>query len=123
MNKELVISLIFYMGNKKKLIKRGLTELFPKDINFLFNITATYNEKNGWSVADEDDLYELCEGLDRKGVKFGLSNVFENKGIKNDKLISWCNEKGWNVYTFDKFTYMACGKGNSNAKEVFITNY
>ena len=87
------------------------------------NTTATYNEKNGWSEVDEDDLYKLCEELDRKGVRFGLSNVFKNKGVTNDKLISWCNEKGWNVYTFDKFTYTACGKGNSNAKEVFITNY
>ena len=87
------------------------------------NSTATYNEKNGWSEADEDDLYKLCEELNDKGIRFGLSNVFENKGVINHKLINWCNEKGWNIYTFDKFTYMACGKGNSNAKEVFITNY
>ena len=87
------------------------------------NTTATYNENNGWNEKDEDDLYSLCEELHRKGIKFGLSNVFENKGIKNDKLISWCEQNNWNVYTFDKFTYMACGKGNSNAKEVFITNY
>ena len=87
------------------------------------NTTATYNENNGWNEKDEDDLYSLCEELHRKGIKFGLSNVFENKGIKNDKLINWCEKNNWNVYTFDKFTYMACGKGNSNAKEVFITNY
>ena len=52
-----------------------------------------------------------------------MSNVFINKGKTNDKLIEWCNENKWNVYTFDKFTYMACGKGNSNAKEVFIKTY
>ena len=68
-------------------------------------------------------MYKLCENLHKKGIKFGLSNVFENKGIKNDKLINWCEKNNWNVHTFDKFTYMACGKGNSNAKEVFITNY
>lgn len=87
------------------------------------NTTATYNENNGWNEKDEDDLYNLCEELHSKGIKFGLSNVFENKGIKNDKLINWCEKNNWNVYTFDKFTYVACGKGNSNAKEVFITNY
>ena len=87
------------------------------------NTTATYNENNGWNEKDEDDLYNLCEELHSKGIKFGLSNVFENKGIKNDKLINWCEKNNWNVYTFDKFTYAACGKGNSNAKEVFITNY
>ena len=52
-----------------------------------------------------------------------MSNVFENKEIVNDKLIEWIESRDYNVYTFDKFTYMACGKGNSNAKEVLITNY
>ena len=87
------------------------------------NTTATYNENNGWCESDEEELYKLCENLHKRGIKFGLSNVFENKGIKNNKLINWCEKNNWNVYTFDKFTYMACGKGNSNAKEVFITNY
>ena len=43
--------------------------------------------------------------------------------VENTKIIEWCNKNNWNVYTFDKFSYMACGKGNSNAKEVFIRNY
>ena len=30
--KEVKISPIFYMGNKKKLIKKGLVELFPEPI-------------------------------------------------------------------------------------------
>ena len=87
------------------------------------NTTATYNENCGWTENDEDDLYKLCEKLNEKGVKFGLSGVFSNKGIVNDKLIKWCEENKWNVYTFDKFSYMACGKGNSNATEVFIRNF
>ena len=87
------------------------------------NTTATYNENNGWTEKDEDDLYDMCEKLNKKSVKFGLSNVFENKGVKNEKLIKWCEDNNWNVYAFDKFSYTACGKGNSNAKEVFITNY
>ena len=100
----------------------GVNDFVYLDPPYL-NTTATYNENNGWNEKDEDDLYNLCEELHSKGIKFGLSNVFENKGIKNDKLINWCEKNNWNVYTFDKFTYMACGKGNSNAKEVFITNY
>lgn len=87
------------------------------------NTTATYNENDGWTSTDELALYELCEELNERGISFGMSNVFENKGIKNEQLIKWCDKCGWNVYTFDKFSYMACGKGNSNAKEVFITNY
>lgn len=87
------------------------------------NTTAVYNENEGWSLKDEDDLYNLCEKLDSKNIKFGLSNVFSNKGIENTKIIKWCDKNNWNVYTFDKVSYSACGKGNSNAKEVFITNY
>ena len=87
------------------------------------NTTATYNENSGWNVQDENDLYELCEKLNDKHINFGLSNVFENKGIKNEKIIKWCEDKNWKEYHFDKHTYKACGKGNSNAKEVFITNY
>ena len=85
--------------------------------------TATYNENGGWTIKDEQDLYNICEELDSNGIKFGMSNVFMNKGKTNDKLIEWCNKNKWNVYTFDKFTYTACGKGNSNGKEVFIKNY
>ena len=68
-------------------------------------------------------LFSLCEQLNSKGKKFGMSNVFENKGIINQHLIDWCNKNNFKVYTFDKHTYMACGKGNSNSKEVYICNY
>ena len=101
--------------------------LTTKDFIYLdppyFNTTATYNENGGWSEKDEDDLYEFCENLNTRGVRFAMSNVYENKNIKNEKLINWVNKMGWNVYTFDGFTYMACGIGNSDAKEVLITNY
>lgn len=88
-----------------------------------FNTTATYNENGGWSEKDEDDLYEFCKNLNTMGIKFAMSNVFSNKNIKNEKLIAWVNKMGWNVFTFDGFTYTACGRGNSDAKEVLITNY
>ena len=129
-----------YISNGTKFFKRDnvkinngdfqkicVEELNKDDFVYLdppyFNTTATYNENNGWSEDDENALYSLCERLNENKIKFGISNVFENKNIKNQKLIDWCNKNKWNIYTFDKFTYMACGKGNSNAKEVFITNY
>lgn len=105
----------------------NISELNENDFVYLdppyLNTTAVYNENGGWSEKDEDDLYEVCEKLNKNGIKFGLSNVFSNKNIENTKLIDWCNKNNWNVYAFDKISYSACGKGNSNAKEVFITNY
>ena len=129
-----------YISNGTKFFKRDnvkinngdfqklcVEELNKDDFVYLdppyFNTTATYNENNGWSEDDENTLYSLCERLNENEIKFGISNVFENKNTKNQKLLDWCDKNKWNVYTFDKFTYMACGKGNSNAKEVFITNY
>lgn len=132
-NKEYIIngSKFFKQDNVKinngDFKKLGVEKLNKDDFVYLdppyFNTTATYNENNGWTEDDENALYSICERLNKHGVKFGMSNVFKNKGIKNQKLIDWCEKNNWNVYTFDKFTYMACGKGNSNAKEVFITNY
>ena len=87
------------------------------------NATATYNENNAWNEKDEDDLYVLCDELTEKNIRFAMSNVFKNKGVINDKLITWVSDKRFNVYTFNKFSYMACGKGNSDATEVLITNY
>lgn len=105
----------------------SIDTITTKDFVYLdppyFNTTATYNEQSKWSEDDENDLYNFCENLTKRNIKWGMSNVFENKGISNLKIINWCNKNNFNVYTFDRFTYMACGKGNSNAKEVLITNY
>lgn len=87
------------------------------------NTTATYNENNGWGIEKENELYDFCTQLDKLNIKFGMSNIFSQRGTDNSTLINWCNKNNWNVYTFDSHTYWACGKGNSNAKEVFITNY
>ena len=88
-----------------------------------FNTTATYNENGGWQMKEEIDLLKLCENLNEHNIKWGMSNVFKCKGKENSHLIDWCNENNWNVYYFDKFSYMACGKGNSEAQEVYICNY
>ena len=107
--------------------KLPISKLHQNDFVYIdppyLNTTATYNENNGWNQDDELSLYNFCESLNQANIKWGLSNVFENKGQSNISLIQWCEQNYWNIYTFDKFTYMACGKGNSQAKEVFICNY
>lgn len=102
-----------------KLNKNDFVYLDPPYLN----TTATYNENGGWNISDEYTLYDFCERLSAKNIKWGISNIFENKGAINQPLIGWCNKNNLKVYTFDKFTYMACGKGNSNAQEVYICNY
>lgn len=107
--------------------KLPISKLHQNDFVYIdppyLNTTAIYNENNGWSLDDELSLYKFCESLNQASIKWGLSNVFENKGKTNDRLVQWCEQNNWNVFAFNKFTYMACGKGNSQAKEVFICNY
>lgn len=104
-------------------------ELYNDDGDFVYldppylDTTATYNENGGWTMEDEKDLHDFCDKLTELGIKWGMSNVYENKGIVNNQLKEWQESKDYNVHYFDDFTYCSCGKGNSNSKEVFITNY
>lgn len=53
---------------------------------------ATYNEQAGWTENDEKDLLNYLEELDKKGIRFALSNVLESKGKKNAILSEWINQ-------------------------------
>ena len=89
------------------------------------NTLAIYNEKRafgGWTIESDYELFDILEDLDMKGVKWGMSNVFVNKGNVNEHLIKWCEENNWYVYHLNK-TYSALGKGNANSDEVYICNY
>ena len=89
------------------------------------NTLAIYNEKRafgGWTVDDDFKLFSELERLDKLGVKWGLSNVFENKGVRNEHLIEWCKKNNWSVHHLN-FTYSSLGKGNANSDEVYICNY
>lgn len=87
------------------------------------NTLAIYNEQQGWGIKNDLELFKLCEGLTNRGIKWGMSNVFENKGNVNQHLIDWTVKNGYNVHFFDGFNYVSCGKGNAKTVEVFITNY
>lgn len=85
---------------------------------------ASYNENGGWGEQAERDLLAKLDTLDKAGVKFGLSNVFESKGKETIILKEWA--KGYKVHYLDH-TYSNCSyhKKDKQSKdiEVFITNY
>lgn len=85
---------------------------------------ASYNENGGWGEQAERDLLAKLDTLDKAGVKFGLSNVFESKGKENIILKEWA--KGYTVHYLDH-TYSNCSyhKKDKQSKDIeaFITNY
>lgn len=106
-----------------------LDDLTEKDFVYLdppyLNTTAVYNEKKafgGWCIDDDYRLFSLLETLNKKGIRWGMSNVFENRGTTNEHLKEWCEQKGWYVYHLNR-NYNPFSRGNSNNDEVYITNY
>ncbi len=89
---------------------------------------ATYNEQGGWNEKDEEALLTFLDELNRRSIKFALSNVLENKGKENSILINWLAE---NVnkcktiylnYNYSNSNYQTKDK-TSSSKEVLIINY
>lgn len=87
---------------------------------------ATYNEQAGWTEDDERDLLVYLENLDKKGIRFALSNVLESKGKKNEILLSWIKKhKKFKVIPLD-YNYLNSNyhtKRDGVTKEVLVVNY
>ena len=71
---------------------------------------------NGWNETEEIRLLKYLEKLNKKGVKFMLSNVLEHKNQKNNLLIDWINKNGFKVIEYD-------GKARKNRNEIIVVNY
>lgn len=87
---------------------------------------ATYNEQNGWTEKDEYDLLNYLEELDKRGIRFALSNVLESKGRKNMILADWIrkHEKFKAIeldYDYSNSNYHTRREGVT--KEVLVVNY
>ncbi|EJT5937178.1 DNA adenine methylase [Clostridium perfringens] len=91
--------------------------------------TGNYNDGKrgfkGWGQQDDIDLMNLCDRLNQQGTRFAMSNVFENKGNVNTKLIEWA--KKYNVHylnnSYNNSNYQSKDKGKNTTVEVVITNY
>ncbi len=88
---------------------------------------ATYNEQNGWNEKDEMDLLNFLNGLDRRGIRFALSNVLHSKGKENRILLDWIDkQQKYRIHFLDfhyaNSNYQTKDKTRSSC-EVLITNY
>lgn len=93
-----------------------------------FITTGSYNDgKRGfgdWKEEDENDLLLFLDSLNKKGIKFALSNVLIHKGQKNEILEKW--SKQYNVHiistNYNNSNYHSKAK-EFDTVEVLITNY
>ena len=83
-------------------------------------ITASeYNKR--WDQKAEADLLGMIDDLDKKGIKFALSNVTHYNGSKNDLLIDWM--KKYKTHKIESNYISYHNNGKKQIKEVLITNY
>ncbi|PHI09211.1 DNA adenine methylase [Fusobacterium polymorphum] len=88
--------------------------------------TAGYNENGMWTDKEEKDLLNFLKELNKKGLKFALSNVLESKNKENKILKDWILEN--NFYCnylkkdYSNSNYQRKAK-NSISVEVLVTNY
>lgn len=94
--------------------------------------TGTYNDGkrgfNGWGENEEISLLEVLDALDKKGVRFALSNVLEHKGKRNDLLYDWIKKSPqYHVihldYNYSNSNYQTLNRTTTSSTEVLITNY
>lgn len=81
--------------------------------------TSTYI----WNEDNEKELLALLDKLDKKGVKFAVSNVFKHKKCLNDILIQW--SKKYKVHRLQRnYSRLTRGKQDDTySTEVLVVNY
>lgn len=125
----------FFSNINVQLNKRGFKELLKKanTNDFIYldppysNTNATYNSKNGdndgWSIEKDYELFGELDTLNEKGVKFGMSNVYEHNEKTNQHLMDWVNKNNYKVHLFDGFGYSCIGRKKTKTIEVYVYNY
>ena len=89
-----------------------------------YDLTAgSYNDGkrgfNGWDKNMEAELFAFADDLNRAGIPFMLSYVIEHKGVTNQELLTWINERNYRVIQLGGII----GISGSRRKEVLIVNY
>ncbi|MFC1649569.1 DNA adenine methylase [Patescibacteria group bacterium] len=82
----------------------------------------------GWSKKEETKLLEKLNMLNKKSVRFALSNVLEHKGKSNDILKEWLKKNTKYLvhhldHNYSNSNYHTKNKDMNSSKEVLITNF
>lgn len=83
----------------------------------------TFSDYNKlWNEQEEKRLYDLLDELDKKNLKWGLSNILRHKNKFNNILYEW--SKKYKVYNV-KSNYISRFDNSikMDSREVYITNY
>lgn len=87
------------------------------------NSCGAYNDGkrgfNGWDEFQEKELLEFLTRLDKKGIKFMLSNMMTRNSIENKVLKKWIKDNNYKVIKNEKITL----RNRQDRQEIIIINY
>lgn len=110
---------------ENKDFKKFLADLKLKKGDFVYVdppylISASeYNKL--WGEKQEQELLALLDDLDRRGIKFALSNITAYNGRKNEKLLTWM--RGYTVVPIDSNYISYHDNTKKKITEVLVKNY
>ncbi|MDA3839887.1 MAG: Dam family site-specific DNA-(adenine-N6)-methyltransferase [Patescibacteria group bacterium] len=82
----------------------------------------TFSEYNKiWNEESEKDLLKTIDELNKRKIRFALSNVTHYNGSTNGHLIKWM--KKYKVYKIKSNYISYHNNGKKDIKEVLVTNY
>ncbi|WKZ23760.1 MAG: Dam family site-specific DNA-(adenine-N6)-methyltransferase [Candidatus Dojkabacteria bacterium] len=117
----------FQVADFKDILKMPLIEkdFVYLDPPYLLGL-ASYNENGRWNENHEKKLYWVLDKLNKRGIRFALSNVIEHKGTSNKILKKWIESRGYRLneldFHYNNSNYQSKAKFDSSL-EVLITNY
>lgn len=106
-----------------------LTNITNQDFVYLdppyYGTVATYNENGAWTLDDDMRLFDFCDRLTKKNIKWAMSNVLVSDKSKKEHLINWVNVRGYKLHFLDGVKYASCCDDleNKSRQEILIINY
>lgn len=93
--------------------------------------TGSYNDGKrgfkGWSIREEMALLDILDRLDRRNIRFALSNVLVHKGKHNHILEQWIEDHGFVVHpianSYANSSYHTTDRTSGASTEIVVTNY
>ena len=75
-----------------------------------------------WDIDADRILFSCLDSLNRKGIRFGITNLIHHKGKFNREFYEW--SKKYSIYTLDS-NYISFNDNTikKNSVEVYVTNY
>jgi DNA adenine methylase len=93
--------------------------------------TGSYNDGKrgfkGWTQKEELELLNVLDNLNKKEIKFALSNVIYHKGFENTILKEWLNNNNYHLNYLHKdysnSNYQTKVRDKNSSVEILVTNY